>query len=110
MQRADAVAQRGQVARGVAVALVALLHDERERLAVAIVEARREDALRAVTLDQKAERVEVGHDVVEQVVVVRLADHVRRAERDVELRVDLVEVLHRLVHQDSPQPARLVVA
>ena len=47
-ERLRAVAQRREIRRGVAVAAVLLAHDQRQRLAVAVREPRREHAQRAV--------------------------------------------------------------
>ena len=105
-----AVAHRRQVRRRVAVALVALLHDERQGLALTILESRGEHAQRAVTLGEQALGRQVVHDVVEHVVVVRLTDRVTGSEGDVEFRVDLGEIRDRFVDEDSPQSARLGVA
>ena len=105
-----AVPDRGQVGGAVAVAAVALAHDQRQRLAVTPGEPLREHAQRAVALPQQAEAVQRVHDRGEQVVVVRLAVEVRGGQGDAELVVHREEVLLALVDQQPPQPQRGRVA
>jgi hypothetical protein len=76
VQVGHAVAQGREIGRGVAEALVALLHDQRQRLVVAVRETGREDAEGPAALDQQAQPVEVVDDVVEHVVVERFAHDV----------------------------------
>ena len=105
-----AVAHAGQVGRRVAVAAVGLAHDERERLAVAVLEALGEHAERPVVLDQQALLVELGDDDGQQRVVEALPHHVLGGEQDAEQLVDLAGVAHGLGHEDAPEVQRLVVA
>ena len=93
-EAAGAVAHGGQVGRRVAVAAVGLAHDERERLAVAVLEALGEHAEGAVVLDQQALLVELGDDDGQQRVVEALPHDVVGGQEDAEQVVDLAGVAH----------------
>ena len=77
---ADAVAERREIGRGVAVAAVLLAHDERQRLAVAAREAGREDAdARPRSGAPSPCALELGDDVGQGVVVESSRRRRRRA-------------------------------
>ncbi len=107
---ARAVAHAGQVGGRVAVPAVGLAHDQRERLAVAVLEALGEHAERPVVLHQQALLVELGHHDGQQRVVEALPHDVIGGQQHAEQLVDLGGVAHRLGHEDAPEVQRLVVA
>src|ERR1019366_146024 len=106
----DTVSQRCEVGGGVAVAPVALSHDERKRVALAVREALREHAERSVALDKQPRALEVSDDRVKLVVVRRLARDVLGLQADVQEAIHRVEVTDGLLDEDSPQGQGLVVA
>jgi hypothetical protein len=107
---ADAVADGGEVGRGVAIAAVLLADDERQRVPLAPLEAGREDAQRAVALAGEPLRGELAGDPGEHRVVEALAGDVGRRERDAEARVDGGEIPRRLVDEPAPERERPLVA
>ena len=109
-ETARTVAHAGQVGRRVAVPAVRLAHDERERLAVAILESLGEHTEGPVVLDQEALLVELGDDDGQQRVVEALPHDVLGSEEDTEQLVDLAGVAHGLGDEDAPQVQRLLVA
>ena len=98
-----------QVGRGVAVAAVGLAHDQRQRLALAVLEALGEHAEGPVVLHQQALLVELRHHDRQQRVVEALPHHVLGREEHAEHVVDLAGVTHGLGHEDAPEVQRLVV-
>ena len=107
---AGAVADGGQVGGRVAVPAVGLAHDERERVALAVLEALGEHAESPVVLDQQALLVELGDDDRQQRVVEALPHDVVVGQQHPEQVVDLAGVAHGLGHEDPPEVQRLVVA
>ena len=69
----------------------------------------REDAERALALDEEALRAEIVDDVVQLGVVEALAGDVIVGEQNAELVVDLVEVADALGDEHPPEPQRLFV-
>ncbi len=77
---------------------------------MAVLEAGREHAERAVVLHQQSLRGQLVDHHREQRVVEALADGVLLGEENPEHLVDLAGVAHALGHEDPPQPHRLGVA
>ena len=107
---ACAVSHGRQVGGGVAVPAVGLTHDQRERVALAVLEALGEARERAIVLDQQALGVElVDHDW-QQRVVEALPHDVVVGQEHAEKVIDLARVPHGLGYEDPPQAQRLGVA
>ncbi len=79
-------------------------------MAVAVLEAGREHAERPVVLDEEPLLLELGHDHGQQRVVEALPHRVLGCEEDTQQVVDLLDVGHRLGHEDPPQPHSLGIA
>ena len=75
-QAPDAVPDRRQVGGGIVVAADGVLHDERQRLALAVGEPGREDAKGALALHQEALFGKVVDDPGQERVVIALPHHV----------------------------------
>ena len=88
----DAVEHTGQVAGAVVEPAAALLHDQRQRIAVAVRVAGREHDIGAVALLQQPGCVEPLDDLGQQVVVHALAGEVVVGQQHAELAVQPIEV------------------
>src|ERR1700689_4098911 len=108
-QPAHPIADRGEIGRRIAEAVVGLLDYEWERLPLPVDKAFREDAERALALDEETLRAEIVDDVDELGVVRALASEVIVGEQDAELGVDLVEVADALCDEHPPEPKCLFV-
>ena len=106
----DTVEHAGQVARGVREGPGATADDQRQRLTLAVAEARREHDQRAVRFLQQTERIEAFQHIGHQRLVPTLPRQVGVSEEHSELLVDLVPVLGALGHERVPQLHRLLVA
>ncbi len=102
VQTLDAVEHAGDVARGVVEATRARLHDERQRVALAVGEARHPHDLGAVALGEQSRLVEPIEHRGHQRLVVALAHDVVATQQHAELAVDDVEVVGRLVDELVP--------
>ncbi len=106
----DAVADRGEVGGGIAVAAVGLLDDQRDGVAVRALHIVEEDAQCALGAHRDAGLLQQPAGLLQHGVVAGLADDVGVADVHVELVEDRVEVDLRLVDEPLPHGQRLLVA
>ena len=106
-----AIYDTGEVGGGVVIATICLLDDYWHWIALPIEpSAGRVHDLRALAVLEYAARLQALDDHWQKVVVVRFAHDVVVGQEHPKHPVDLVEVAHRLVDEDPPQPQGLLVA
>ena len=102
-RRRQAVADRRQIGGGVIKTTVALLHEQRQGLAVLAAHPLEKHTTGAVVDHQQARSLEVIHDALEVGVVERLA---ALPQANVEAVIDALELAPALLAQQSPGLAR----
>ncbi len=110
MQHLRTVARGRQVGGGVEETAVALLHDHRHRVAVAVAHLLEEYHARALALGEQAALIELRDHHGQFVVVGALGLDVGVRQRDVQLAVDLLAVRHRDVDEALPQAPAVRIA
>ena len=109
-QLRDPEPQRGEISRRVSEPAVALAHDHRQRLTVLALEARSEDAQRALIDPRQPVRLEVLGYPGQQRVVEALATYVVRGEPHSHPVVHRLQVPDRFVHELVPDRDGALVA
>jgi hypothetical protein len=104
------VPDRREIRCGVTISTIGLADDERHGLALAAGELRQEDAQGSVRDGRNALGLKLGTHPRQRVVVGRLASEVGVGQRDVQRRIDAVEIVLGQVDEIGPQPHRLGVA
>src|SRR6185369_134594 len=110
VQRLRSVTKSGEIRRGVAVTAVLLANDQRQRLALAVREARHEDAERAIVDRRDSALLELRRNLRQHRVVEAFAAQVLVAEQHAESVVVVAEVLLRNVDQLAPERKRVRVS